>query len=122
MDEVIVNREALLKKLIENRDAHQKVYKDALDGFFVETEKRLIKAIKKIENKQIISSISISAPVDHTEQYEEAIAMLEMSVEEEITLRKHEFNNYVLDSWISTSEKNLLRTYALSSANAGLYQ
>lgn len=61
-------------------------------------------------------------PVSHEEQYEEVIQMLEMSVENEITLSKHEFQSYVQDKWVSASEKSLLRSLALSSSNSALYQ
>lgn len=121
MDEVKVKRVDLLAKLKENRKNHTQLYKDAVEGYKVETTKRLEKALKKVKADELIGSVSITVPNDRTEQYDEAIAMLEMSVEDEIVLPKYEFNNYVLDKWISVNERHMMRTMALSSSNSATY-
>lgn len=121
ISEVKIKREDLIKKLKENRDAHAAIYKDALEGYFVDTAAKLITKQKEIENKKIITSIVISVPKDHTEDYDRLIAMLEMSVDTELELNNLDFNRYVLDEWISVAEKNMLRSYALSSSNASTY-
>lgn len=122
MDEVKVTRLDLLSKLRANREAHVKIYNDAMDGYFVSLAKYVKKLEKQVEDRKEIKSVSFDIPRSHVDEYDEAIAMLEMSVDNEIVLNKREFNNYVLDKWISVSEKNLLRTYALSSSNASSYQ
>lgn len=121
MDNVTVKRTDLLEKLKENRTNHSQLYKDAVEGFFTDTKKKLEKALARIEKNEIISSVSVTQPTDHTEKYDEAIAMLEMSVSDEIELRSSEFNNYVLDKWVSQAEKNMLRNLALSSSNGAFY-
>lgn len=122
MDTVTVKKAELLSKLKKNKESHTQLYKDAMEGFFVETEKRLNKALLKLNAKVVPNSISIASPYDHTEQYEEAIALLEMSVDEEIELTSHEFNNCVLDRWINQSEKTRMVAMALSSSNSSLYK
>lgn len=122
MNQVTVARVELLKVLKENREKHVKIYEDALEGVRVEYKKLLEKELKKLEDgKEVKSSVSVSMPRNHEEEYTEVIEMLEMSVEDEVTLSKHEFQNYVQDKWISQSEKDLLRHYALSSSNSAFY-
>lgn len=121
MENVIVKRVALLAKLQENLAAQSQLYKDAVDGYQKVSTAKLTKALKKIAAGDMVTSISLTVPQDRTEQYDDAIALLEMSVDEEIKLTKYEFQNYVLDAWISQPEKHMMRTYAASSTNSAKY-
>jgi hypothetical protein len=119
---VRIKRSDLIAKLKENRDNHAQLYKDALEGYFVETKKKLEQKIKTLEKGETISSFSIAVPKDHTKDYDRLISMLEMSIDDELEITSHDFNNYVLDEWINEQEKMMLRGMALSSSNAGLYK
>lgn len=122
MNNVTVSKEELLKVLKENREKHIQIYNDALEGIRVEYKKLLEKELKRLEDgKSVKTSLSIEMPTSHEEQYDEVIEMLEMAVSKEVTLSRHEFQQYVQDKWISQSEKNILRTFALSSSNSALY-
>lgn len=123
MNNVTVSKEELLKVLKENKEKHVQIYNDAIEGVRVEYKKLLEKELKRLEDgKSVKTSISIDMPSNHEEQYDEVIEMLEMAVSTEVTLTRHEFQQYVQDKWISQSEKNLLRNFALSSSNSALYQ
>lgn len=123
MDEVNLDKKELLAKLKENRAKHVQLYKDALEGFYVDRAKVLESALAKIKSgKTPHNQINFVEPVNHESQYDEAIAMLEMSVDKQVTLSRHEFSQYVQDSWISRNEMQMLRGYALSSSNAGFYK
>jgi len=123
MNNVTVSKEELLKVLKENREKHIQIYNDALEGIRVEYKKLLEKELKRLEDgKSVKTSLSIEMPTSHEEQYDEVIEMLEMAVSKEVTLSRHEFQQYVQDKWISQSEKNILRTFALSSSNSALYE
>lgn len=50
-------------------------------------------------SKPIRRSISLPEPIDRTKDYDRVIAMLEMSVEDEVELEEHDFDRYVLDNW-----------------------
>jgi hypothetical protein len=121
MNEVKVETAALLEVLKKNRAEHTQLYQDAVEGYKVDTEKKLQSAIEKVGKGQLLASIKLNVPKDHTKDYDRVIRMLEMSVEKELTLRSHEFEQYVLDEWISTEEKHMLRAMALSSSNASNY-
>ena len=43
--------------------------------------------------------INIAAPVDQTQESDRAVAMLKMSVDEEVFLSEQDFRGYVLDDW-----------------------
>lgn len=119
---VRIKRSDLVAKLKENREKHAQLFKDAMEGYFVDTRKKLESKLKDLDNKKVLSSVSFSVPTDHTSEYDDLIKMLEMSIDDELELSKHEFDNYVLDKWISHSEKTMLRAMALSSSNAGAYK
>lgn len=121
ISEVKIKRADLVAKLTENRTAHTKIYKDAMEGYFVDAAKKLADKQKDIESGKPVSSFTMAVPKDHTPDYDRLIAMLEMSVDDELELSSVEFNRYVLDEWITDSEKNMLRSYALSSSNASTY-
>jgi hypothetical protein len=43
--------------------------------------------------------VSLTEPSDHTKDYDRVVAMLEMSVEETITLDAQDFDRCVMDNW-----------------------
>ena len=60
-------------------------------------------------------SINLAEPVDHTADYDRILAMLEMSVDDTISLSAQEFNQYVLDNW----ELSRLASYTNQSYAVG---
>lgn len=112
----------LIAKLKDNRDSHTKLYNDAMEGYYVDTEKKLRKKISDLKAQKIVASFSVSVPKDHTPDYDRLIKMLEMSTDTELVISSQDFNRYVLDEWISTEEKGMLRAMALSSSNSEMYR
>lgn len=100
MTKVKVNKKDLLKKLKENREKHNTIFLEALDGYkkaVIEVlEDRLVDAKS---GKRIPHHIDLVEPMDQTREYDQAIAMLEMSVDKQIELTQHEFAAYVMDKW-----------------------
>ena len=121
VDQVKILTSALISKLKENRDSHAQLFKDAMEGYFVETKKKLEKKLKELDNKTVIASFKVEVPKDHTKEYDRLIAMLEMSQDTELVISSHDFNRYVLDEWISADEKGMLVAMAMSSSNSGAY-
>jgi len=90
----------LLIKLKENREKHRGIFELALKGYRKEAIKHLDNALNDAKNgRKINLYIQLQKPVDQTKDYDKAIAMLEMSTENEITISEHDFANYVLDDW-----------------------
>lgn len=100
MNTVKVNKEELLEKLTSNRLEHIEIYKEACEGYHADIiktlERKLEKAKEDIDTKMYFS---MSKPSSNIEEYDTAIAMLEMSVDDEVELTAEQFSCYVLDKW-----------------------
>ena len=100
MKGVTVKKEELLTKLRENREGHRAISLEAQAGYktavIEELEKRLADAR---DGKRVQVHVRMDAPDDHTEEYDRSIAMLEMSVDDEIEVTAHEFACFVMDDW-----------------------
>jgi hypothetical protein len=100
MQTVKVKRISLLEKLQSNRKTHRDIFLKAQEGY----RKRVIQELGQMlaearAGKSIRRAISLPEPQDHTADYDRVIAMLEMSVEDEIEIAAHEFDMYVMDNW-----------------------
>lgn len=110
MREVKVKREDLLKKVKENRVTHIKEYREAVEGYksaaIAELAKGMIQLKKQVDDLETgemirLSTVSfnLAVPQDHTKDYDQVIAMLEMSVDDTLTIRSDEFACFVMDDW-----------------------
>jgi hypothetical protein len=100
MYNVKVNKTDLLKKVKANRESHRDLFLKAQRGYREEVIKELDKMIEDARKGKLIRrSISLPEPIDHTQDYDRVIAMLEMSIEPEIVIDSAQFDQYVLDNW-----------------------
>jgi len=100
MKQVNVKVADLLIRLEENRMNHRAIFKSALAGYRKEVIKQLDVALKDAtEGRKIQTAFYLSKPVDQTKDYDQAILMLKMHTEDEITVTSTEFSNYVMDDW-----------------------
>jgi hypothetical protein len=100
MREVNVKRTELLDKVKANREAHRGLFLKAQEGF----KKAVLEALEKSladarSGKKFNNFWSMPEPIDQTADYDRAIAMLEMSVDDIIVLTSQEFDCYVMDNW-----------------------
>src|SRR5260370_18692324 len=100
MENIKVKKEELLKVLKENRAKHREIFLEALEGFrkkaITEFEKRL-EAAKA--GKHFDIAIALTLPQDQTKDYDRAIGMLEMAIEDVVELGEAEYAQYVMDDW-----------------------
>ena len=100
MQTVKINKAELLTVVKANREQHRKIFDEAITGYRECAIKELDAMLAEAKTgKRIRRSVSLVEPVDQTREYDKAIRMLEMSVEDVIELEDHEFSNYVLDDW-----------------------
>ena len=105
MQEVKVYRLALVAKITENRASHAKAYDEAMVGYRAAVEKAILKALRDHRKRKLTPYEAIyplrklDPPQSHLDEYDRLLAMLEMSVDSEITLAEHEFRQFVLDEW-----------------------
>lgn len=100
MTAINVRRLALIEVLKANRAKHRKIFLEAQDGYraaaIAEIEQHLAEAR---DGKKIKRSLTLTAPMDQTSDYNRAIEMLEMSVDETVPLGEADFRSYVQDQW-----------------------
>lgn len=100
MKTVKVKKAELLSELRKNKKNHRNIFLEAqkryAERYIQEIEKRLSDAR---EGKRFDQYIGLPVPEDHTADYQRAIKMMVMSVEETIELTESEFATYVMDDW-----------------------
>ena len=100
MNEVRIEKSELLEILKKNREAHRAIFEAALAGYRKKAIQLLDKALKDAkEGRKINTWIQLQEPVDQTKDYDRAIRMIGMSVDENIEIGETDFANYVLDDW-----------------------
>lgn len=119
MNAITVDKLDLLEKLKANRNEHRKIFLEAQAGFRQAAIRELdsMLADARTPDKKIRRTVNLVEPVDQTKDYDRAIAMLEMSVDEKIQLEEHDFRAYVQDEWSWKAQfNNSNRMYSPSLA------
>ena len=97
---VRIKKDELLKALKKNREQHEGIFLEAQKLYRKETIRKLDQLLNEARNGQKIpSNISLSPPVNHNDDYDRVIKMLEMSVDNVFQLSQTEFTQYVQDDW-----------------------
>lgn len=101
---VNVNRLDLIIALKAGREIHIKEYAEATADYKGAVVKFLQDAIARaLEGDFSKVKIDFNAPVDHTEDYNDIIDMLEVSVDETINLDRESYKAYYRNEWTWTS-------------------
>jgi len=99
---ITVRKEELLEKLRAGLTKHQTEFAKAKGEYVVAIQTFLEEASKRAEEGDV-SDVhiphSLQAPGNFSKDFERAIAMIEMSVESEITLDENTFKQWVLGEW-----------------------
>lgn len=100
MQNVTVQKEALLAALRTNRAEHRNLFEKAQEVFRSEIIKALDRRLKDARGGGRISTyIDLVEPQDYTESFDRAIQMVEWSVGDTIELSERDFQRYVLNDW-----------------------
>lgn len=100
MENVKVKKTETLEILKANRAAHKKIFLEALEGYHKQAIEILEKHIENIKKGRVGTvNVSLPTPMDCTKDYDRAIKMLEMSVDDQIILDETSFSQYVMDDW-----------------------
>jgi hypothetical protein len=103
VESVVVKKDRLLATLQENRKTHQEDFDIAWDAFKEKAihnfQERLavLKDLKK--GQQVNLHVNLSIPINHVDDYDRAIAMLDWEVGDEVELQQHEFAQLIQDEW-----------------------
>lgn len=113
MKEVRVKKSELLDILRTNGQKHVQEYQEAIEGWRVETLKELSKLSRKVKKLDLENAVDLTEndfpnlwvsaaqdrPTCHAKDYDRAIAMLDMSTEDEVVISAREFDQFVNDEW-----------------------
>jgi len=100
MEDILVDKENLLKKIKANKWAHQDRFLRAQKDY----RKAVIKELERMledarAGREIVRHVSLPEPIDHTDDYARMISMLEWSVDDTIYLSEEDYQKYVMDKW-----------------------
>lgn len=105
MHRITVKKDDLRKAIQKNRDGHRAIFEEAVEGYRKEAVKLLEGHIARIKSGKVLRvSVSLPEPSDHTSDYDRILAMLDMSVDDEILLDENDFAAYVMDDWVWKSQ------------------
>lgn len=100
MRDITVNKVELKTKVEENRAGHRAIFDEAMEGYKKKSLELLEQHIEEVRSGKVVRIVvNLPFPEDHTEDYDRVIAMLEMSVDLEVTIDEPTFANYVMDQW-----------------------
>lgn len=147
LDEVKVSRKEVLEIVKQNKQKHDKILTDAIEGYWLEADKQLkklkqdrlkemkknyqkqVKDFKKQVNKELdlvakrkkdgpFQYMSKVYPEDHSNDYLSVIRKLELCVEDKVELDSSEFEQYIRNQW---AWRNSFLTTNCSYAITGAY-
>jgi hypothetical protein len=95
-----VSKNDLLTILRENRARHSETFQKALDAYYNEMLRLLEQKIADVRaGRKVSHVITLPTPEEHIADYDRVIGMLEMSLDEEVELDEHQYDEYVNDEW-----------------------
>lgn len=130
MRQVKVKTDELLRQVRVNLVAHQSKYEEAVKGYkdqaiatINDCMKELRKRVEKLKGGEKVNltmiHFDLQVPENHERDYNRVIRMLEMSVDEEVTLEAREFDQFVNDQWEWKREwENVTSSYSGSSSSS----
>lgn len=123
-----VDRKKLVETLKTNRQTHIDDHKEALEGWVrsrrsiiaqathvidTDDEEQFLKALANLSNRLVETQ---HRPVEHTENYDLAIGMLELSVDDTVELTAQQYRELVKDDW--TWKSSFMATKNFYSASS----
>jgi len=117
MRNIKVSKDRLVVAIANNRTKPNEEYSLMMSEY----KKNLLDATRKMlaENDTKTSGfqtkINLTEPVNHDQEYGRVRSMLEMSVEDEITLSNDEYRQYVMDEWVWASGFELSKSMYLNN-------
>lgn len=130
MNKIIVRKAKLLNKLRENMELHDEIYEEAYENYWDTVSKKFDLEIKEvrtqIKNREfdkggVYINISINAPQNNRDSYEQAIGMLEWTEQDEIELDARQFERYVRNNWEWKDSFKMSNTMYLSSTGSAKF-
>lgn len=117
MNDVTVKKADLIAKVSANRAKHRAIFEEAVEGYRIKVVAILEDHIEQIEQGHVQRVyVSLPEPSDHTGDYDRVLAMLDMSIDDDIEIDDVSFGKYVMDDW--TWKNEFIGTNAMYSETA----
>lgn len=100
MDRAIVEKDKLLETLRTNREKHMADFGEALDAYYDTAVRLLQEHVERIRKRAVEKvAVYLDPPVNHVEDYDLAIELLEWTLTDTVNLTTQQFGQYVRDDW-----------------------
>jgi len=100
MQNVEVQKGELLQIVQTNRANHRDIFEEALVGYHKALTEALEQRLADVKaGRPVKLYFDLPEPKDQTKDYDRVVRMIEMSVNDHITLTQEEFAQYVMDDW-----------------------
>ena len=110
MNTVKVNKFELLNKLNDNLAKHKEEYEEMMLNYKLQSIAALQVSLNNFTTDIFEFAVIPRKPTEHIKDYQRAIQMLQMSVEDIIELTEREFSELVMDEWQWKHEFEMTKT------------
>lgn len=120
MKQVTVQKDKLLETLRHNREEHHQLFEKGQQIYHDKVIEVLEKRLKEArEGNRVRTYINLPEPVDYTDEFDRAIAMIEWDEGSTVTLDSQEFRRYVLNKWEWEASFNMTTNAYVTGAITG---
>jgi len=100
VEKIVVSTNELLHVVEKNLKKHKTEYEEALTGWRFQQAAKLQEAVNVLHDTgDVPLQVLLPKPTSYADQYERAICILKMSVNQEFTLDEQQFDAWVMDKW-----------------------
>lgn len=99
MKDVTVDKNVLLATLQNNRKQHADEFKKIMESYMETLTVKFEEGYDLLSKGEIPDLDMPSIPESHTSDYDRAIKMVEMEVNDHFILEDHDFRQLVMDEW-----------------------
>jgi hypothetical protein len=112
-----IEKATLIDKLKENQGKHREKFIEAIEAYRNAVIEALARALDDAKARRKFKTyFDLPIPQDHSDDYAEVIGMLELEVEDVITLSRDDYRRFYLDNWEWKREfSTTSRTYGVSA-------
>lgn len=125
MREITVQKDKLIKIMQKNRDEHRGVFLEAQKAYRTAVVKALDEQLKLAQEGHpfnLFTLTAITAPSDHTVEYDRIIGMMKLDTAKTVKLSDTEYRCYVDDDWgWMHNFANVVSSYGVSNAKLARY-
>lgn len=119
MNDVRVSKARLLDIVTKNRDDHRGLFVKAQEGFRARAIEELDGMLKAAQQGDVRLYVGLTAPQDHTVEYDRAIQMLGMSEDDTILVDQQTFAQLVRNEWAWFDQSTAINSTYASGGKLG---